>query len=361
MIKTNKLLLPILALLLLIGATSVYSQAPKGKLVPIQIDARSLKDNFLGDPSLQDVDVYLPAGYDANKDTRYPVVYLLHGYTGTKEGWTKNFYQGMSLAESMDELISAGKSKPMIVVAPNAKNAFGGSFYMDSSVTGLWATYISKELVEKVDHDFRTIQDASGRGIAGHSMGGYGALMLGMMNPKVYSAIYALSPCCMGFESDLGIGSPGWQATIAVTDLEAIRKPPFTNFFAIANTAMAAALSPNMDNRDFYVNYPFKMEGGNMVPNEPTYSLWKSKMPIYVVDEYKESLHGMRGIAFDVGENEEFRHIIVGTGILSRELAAARIPHTYTVYAGADHVNKIRERFEQFVIPFFSRTLADAR
>ncbi len=360
--QIRKLELFIAAVLLMwLAVPAALAQDGKGKLVTIRIDAESLRGNFLGDPSVQEADVYLPPGYDADEAKRYPVVYLLHGYTGAKEAWTKKGYQGMSLAESMDRLIAEGTSRPMIVVAPNAKNSFLGSFYTDSSVTGLWGTYISKELVARIDHDYRTINDPSARGIAGHSMGGYGALMLGMTHPEIYGAVYALSPCCMGLESDLGADSPGWKAALAVTDLDAIRKPPMTNFFAIANTALAAALSPNPSNKQFYVSFPFRMEDGKMVPNEPAYSEWRSKMPIYLVDKYKENLHSLRGLVFDVGEREEFTHIKVATRIFSQELAEGGIPHTYSIYADGDHSGKIRERFENFVVPFFSRTLATAK
>ena len=147
----------------------------------------------------------------------------------------------------------------------------------------------------------------------------------------------------------------------AVTDLDAIRKPPITNFFAVANTALSIALSPNPENKEFFVSYPFRMDEGKMVPNEPAYSTFRSKMPIYLVDKYRDNLHGLRGLAIDVGEKEEFTHILATTRIFSQKLAEAGVPHTYSIYADGNHSGLIRKRLEDFVIPFFSRTLADAK
>ncbi len=361
MLKKYRILLPVVALLIIVAASGAFARIPVGRLVTISIDSAALKGNMLGDPSVQEADVYLPPGYVTDTAKRYPVVYLLHGYTGVKESWTKFGYQGLKLADSMDALIAEGKSKEMIIVAPNAKNAFLGSFYTDSPVTGGWATYISKELVERIDREFRTISDPSGRGIAGHSMGGYGAMILGMTNPKVYGAIYALSPCCMAFEGDIGPEAAEMPKAIAVTDLADLRQKPAENLFTTFYTGLAAAFSPNPGNKEFYVSYPFKMENGKVVPNEPAYSEWRARMPLYLVEEYRENLHGLRGLAFDVGENEEYPHISQSTRELSQKLAELKIPHTFSVYPVGDHSGKIRERLENFVIPFFSRTLADAR
>ena len=65
----------------------------------------------------------------------------------------------------------------------------------------------------------------------------------------------------------------------------------------------------------------------------------------------------LRGIVLDVGERDEFTHIRRATPMLSAELAEREIPHSFEIYAGGDHGNKIGERFNTKVIPFFTAVL----
>ena len=155
-----------------------------GELVEIEVPAAELKDNLLGDPVKQKVAVYLPPGYESSPTRRFPSLYLLHGFLSNNRAWT-NGYQGMNLQVTMDEMIKAGKIREMIVVVPNGDNAYHGGFYTNSSVNGNWEDYIYHELVQYIDTNYRTLARGESRGIAGHSMGGYGALMLAMRHPDV--------------------------------------------------------------------------------------------------------------------------------------------------------------------------------
>ena len=80
-------------------------------------------------------------------------------------------------------------------------------------------------------------------------------------------------------------------------------------------------------------------------------------MPLYMVEEKKENLLKLRGLYFDYGQKEEFSHIRISTTLFSKALAERNIPHVFEVYAGGDHGNKIRERMETRVLPFFSEKL----
>ena len=189
-------------------APAAAGNAAAGKLVQVKVSAPALKGNMLGDPAAQSVAVYLPPSYDTSPARRFPTIYLLHGFTGNNKAWTTNGYQGMSLQPLMDEMIKSGKIREMIVVAPNGWNAYRGAFYTNSSVTGNWEDYIYRDLVQSIDANYRTIAKPESRGIAGHSMGGYGAVTLAMKHPDVFSAVYALSPCCLGMEGDFTSDNP---------------------------------------------------------------------------------------------------------------------------------------------------------
>ncbi len=81
----------------------------------------------------------------------------------------------------MDEGIAEGRFGELIIVMPDERRTVGGgSYYVNSAVTGNWEDFTTQELVAFVDTNYRTIARASSRGLADHSMGGYGALTLAM-------------------------------------------------------------------------------------------------------------------------------------------------------------------------------------
>ena len=98
--------------------------------------------------------------------TRYPVVYLLHGFLGNDKAWLDEA-QWADAPKAMDRLITAGKIREMIVVMPDGSNKLFGSFYTNSVTTGNWEDFITQDLRRYVDSKYRTIQLARARGIAG--------------------------------------------------------------------------------------------------------------------------------------------------------------------------------------------------
>ena len=231
----------------------------------------SLAGNLVGDPTTQHVFVYLPPGYARASAKRYPTLYLLHGYSGRPEEWVKNGHQGMNLTPEMDSLIAKGVAAEMIVVVPNARNAYLGSFYTNSPVTGNWEDYIYRDLVTYIDNRFRTIAKPAARGIAGHSMGGYGAFMLAMKHPDVFGSVYALAPCCLGFEGDITADNHAWAKAARVTSQDAFSREPqsFDDFWVNVLIAVSAAFAPNTGKGPVYADFPFAEKNGLLVANEP--------------------------------------------------------------------------------------------
>lgn len=345
------------------AATTLSAQtpakAPTGSIIDLQVAAPSLKGNLLGDPTTQHVFVYLPPSYKTELSRRFPTLYLLHGYNGRPEEWIKDAYQGMDLRTEIDSLIAKGIAAEMIVVVPNGSNAYLGSFYTNSVVTGNWEDYMTRDLVSYIDKNYRTLARSSSRGIAGHSMGGYGAFMLAMKHPDLFGATYALSPCCLGFEGDMTSDNPNWAKAAKVISRGIYAKEPesYDTFWAEIMVAISAAFSPNLEKKPMYGDLPFVAKDGVLVKSEPAYSNFRAKMPLYLIEQYRENLMGLRGIFMDVGEVDEFSHIRLGTAKLSTALSERGIPHTFEIYKGGDHGNKIRERFDSKLIPFFSTVL----
>jgi len=169
------------------------AQQPTEHLIQTTIPAPSLVNNLFDTPTEQPVLVYLPPSYNTSK-SRYPVVYFLPGFTTDVTEMIDGTFQGLNIQTAMDSLIAAGNIREMIFVVANGRNFLGGSFYVNSPVTGNWEDFIVKDVVHFVDKKYRTLKNAASRGIAGSSMGGFGAINLGMLHPDVFSAVYSLSP-----------------------------------------------------------------------------------------------------------------------------------------------------------------------
>src|SRR5688500_1060994 len=252
-----------------VGAAAVtllgaHASAQTGVIRRIDVPAPSLRGNLVGDPEARRVSIYLPERYFTHPRQRFPVIYLLHGFSADDRAFIAGAYQGLNVRVSMDSLIAAGKVKPMIVVPPNARNRFDGSFYANSVTTGKWEDFIVRDLVGYVDRHFRTIRSASRRGVAGHSMGGYGAIHVGMRNPNVFSAVYALSPCCLS-NSVLALSGSmrtHWRRALSVTDTSQIKG---AGFFPNILMALSAAYSPARNRPPLYVEYPVAIRGDSLV------------------------------------------------------------------------------------------------
>ncbi len=330
----------------------------QGELVETRFTASALAGNLLGDPVEQPLSIYLPPGYAASPARRFPTVYLLHGFTGKIQDWTTDGYQGLNLRDAMDGLIRTGAVPPMIVVVPNGNNAFHGSFYVNSTATGRWDDAISQELVAFVDARYRTIRSSRSRGVAGHSMGGFGAISLGMNHPDVFGSVYAMSPCCLALEADLGGENPVWSTVQKLKSRDELPADPQTpaEFWTDVFVAASAAFSPDPARPPFYGAYPYEAKDGRLVPAEPAYSQWRSKMPLYRVESNRTKLLSLRGLVIDVGDHDDFSHIRLGSRLFSDALAERDIPHIFEIYADGDHGNRISERLKR-ALRFFAETL----
>jgi len=332
-----------------------------GTLENLQVHSKALENNKLGDSADQAVAVYLPPSYKTSPAKRYPTLYLLHGFDSNIRSWTSHGYQDMNLQDSMDALVAAGAVREMIVVVPNGRNSYLGSFYTNSSVTGKWEDFILQDLVSYVDSHYRTVPRAESRGIAGHSMGGCAAIMMGMKHPEVFSAVYAMSPCCLGMEADLTSSNPIWHAALAAKskgakDQFASDPQSLEQFWVDAFLSLAAALSPDLNQGPFFVDLPYRDQNGNLVQDEPAWTEWHEKMPLEIVSNYGTNLLQLRGLFIDYGLEDDFTHIPVTARLFSEKLDRLGVPHIMASYRG-DHSDHIRERLETSALPFFSRVL----
>jgi S-formylglutathione hydrolase FrmB len=133
--------------------------------------------------------LYTPPRYEADR-RRYPLLLLLHGMWGCQQDWVFDGH----IPATMDRLIAAGEVPPMIVAMPSDGLHDDGTFYVNwHDGSGRFEDYFLQEVLVEVDRKFRTSRSRKRRAIAGLSMGGFGAMHLGLRHPEQFSIIAGLS------------------------------------------------------------------------------------------------------------------------------------------------------------------------
>jgi enterochelin esterase-like enzyme len=331
-------------------ATLVFSQtgttpAKKGTVEKITVHGKSLEGNLEGDSPDRDVFVYLPPSYATERNRRYPVVYLLHGYGLTGERWVPF----INLPDAGDKTVTAGTAKEMILVSPDAFTKYSGSMYSSSPVTGDWETFISEDLVSYIDSHYRTLTNRMSRGLAGHSMGGYGTVRIGMKRPDVFSSMYIMSACCLMNNPGAGRGAQAAAKQPPPDNAKAKGKNGKGGGFGNVQAAEAASWSPNPQNPPDFFDLPVK--DGEVQPAIAV--KWIANSPLAMVDQYMTNLKKYHAIAGDCGLQDG----LVGSNKdLDASFTRLGIVHTFETYEG-DHTNRVKERFEGSVLPFFSSNL----
>jgi len=166
----------LLILLLLVAIAAYYYHTQNA----VRFEVVQFKSNLVG--KVLPYGVVLPPGYGliTSRRIRYPVLFLLHGWSGGYNSWT-----------SQTALKQYAAEYQMIIITPEG----GNSWYTDSATvpSDQFEAYVMRELIADVDSRFRTIADRRGRGIAGVSMGGYGALKFGFKHPEKFSLAASMS------------------------------------------------------------------------------------------------------------------------------------------------------------------------
>jgi enterochelin esterase-like enzyme len=322
--------------------------ARRGTVERVAVHGKSLEGNLEGDSPDRQVSIYLPPSYATDTSRRFPVVYLLHGYGVRDNVFIDDIGR---LVESADRLAGAqGFSEP-IVVMPNAFTLHGNSFYSNSPATGDWEKFIAEDLVSYVDSHYRTLTARMSRGLAGHSAGGYGALRIAMKRPEVFSSLYVMSACCATPITAAEI-LPFAGAAEAIKTREqaeaASSKPGAVSF----GFAMAAAWSPNPSKPPLFVDLPV----ANGAARQDVLDKWNANAALAMVEQGAANLQRFYAVAFDIGTRDQ---LLAGNRQLHEALVRLRVPHYYEEYDG-DHMDKVRERIDRNVLPFFSTYLVAA-
>lgn len=308
----------------------------------IRIRGASLEGNLEGNTADRDALVFLPPSYARERSRRYPVVYALHGYSIGAEQWAKEIH----VPQTIEGAFARG-AREMIVVLPDSKTVHNGSMYSSSVTTGDFEAFIARDVVSYVDAHYRTIRDRNSRGLVGHSMGGYGASRIGMKHSEVFGSLYIMSPCCLS-PRGTGTAAANEEALAAVKTPADSAKLPFG---IRTQLAAAAAWSPNPKNPPLYLDLPIGEDQQSVLAR------WAANAPLAFIDQYVGNLRRYSGIVIDVGDKDGLR---ADASKLHDALDKYAIVHGFEIYPGT-HTSNVAVRFQDHVMPFFSRTLSFAQ
>jgi putative tributyrin esterase len=171
----------IVGVILAAGASAARAQTSAARAVPPKAAGCATSDFHAAHLNGKDVkfNVILPQDYAAG-ERRFPVLYLLHGFSGNYADWC-----------SLTHIVDYANLYEEIIAMPEGANSWYVNNYADPKMQ--WEDYILDDFIPYVDAHYRTIPTRAGRAIAGLSMGGYGALFLALKHPNTFAAAASLS------------------------------------------------------------------------------------------------------------------------------------------------------------------------
>lgn len=256
----------------------------------------------------------------------------------------------MNLAEELDRQIREGSTRPLIVVMPDAKTKLGGSWYTDSVSSGNWESFISKELVGFIDAKYSTRASREFRGIAGQSMGGYGALRIAMHNPDVFSSVLGMS--AVNLYDPNPFGEAGVRAAFESEVVPTLRD---AGLIVRLLYSKAVAFSPNPEGYVF-ADFPYLRKGDEFPSQTTVWSKWLEHTLVRRVEEYQRNLKLLH-IRLEVGADDP---AIKEMSTFADELNRNEVPFELIKFEGG-HVGGVRKRFEGPVFEFFDRVFKEVR
>jgi enterochelin esterase family protein len=275
------------------------------------VSSPALEGNPLGDPSTRPLAVYLPPGYDAEGSARYPVLYVLHGYTGDVAALIGGRPWETNVLQWIDRLTTSGAMPPTLLAVVDGFSRLGGSQYLDSIHNGAYATYTVRDIVGHVDATYRTIAHEGGRAVLGKSSGGYGSLYLTMTHPGTFCAFASHSGDTLFRQSQVPsfvvaqreLEKAGNDIAAFVAAFEAKPKRPQSEYATMEMLGYAAAYSPRAAEA-FALDLPWDERTGAL--REDVFARWLAYDPVEMCVDKRAELARLRLRYVDCGRRDEY-------------------------------------------------------
>lgn len=337
-----------------------WSRTFVGRLDELEIDSETLKGNALGDPHVRPLWVYTPPGYDDDPERRYPCVYVIQGLTGQLDMWKNREPFRPTFPEAVDELFASEGAPPVLVAFVDCWTSLGGSQFLNSPGTGRYLDFLCDEVVPFVDDRYRTIAERAYRGIQGKSSGGYGALVVPMLRPDVFSALAShagdsLFEACYlpEFRDAVRALRDDYEGSFERFWADFRSRVPFTkkeDDVLLDIWCMAACYSADDDGT---VRLPFDIETGMLI--DDVWQRWLDKDPVRMIPRHADALRSMRAIWIDAGTKDEW-YLDVGATAMSKQLEELGVEHTLELF-DAGHM-RIGYRYPRS-LAFLARALSE--
>jgi S-formylglutathione hydrolase FrmB len=311
-----------------------------GALDRLVIESEALASNPLGDPNRRPLYVYRSPGVVSGAATDVPAVYVLQGFSGQVDMWLSRPGLDLTDIERLDALWATPEqaAPDAVVVFVDAWTSLGGSQFLNSSATGNYTDYICDEIVPFVDARYPI--DPSRRAVAGKSSGGYGAMVLPMLRPGIFSA---LATHCGDALFEVGYVPDFPKAVRALRDgfdgsyerfLEAYRSRERFDYERFGDAlnmyAMAACYSPD-PSEPTAVQLPFDVRTGRLVPD--VWQRWLEHDPVRMAPNHAETLRALKLIYIDAGLHDEY-HLDLGAQAFADTLGDLDIGSVFELYPG---------------------------
>ena len=302
---------------------------PKGRVENLVLDSALLKNNFLGESGIREVDVYLPANAAPEG---LPLLVDLVGFTAggpVHTNW-KNFSE--NLPERLDRLIGSGAMPPCVVAFPDCFTRLGGNQYINSAAVGPWADVLLKEFVPLVERKFHC-GGTGKRGAFGKSSGGYGAIVHALLYPDFWSAA-ACHSGDMAFELCYLREFPALLRALAkqggdigkwIDAFYAAPKTKDSDVHHLMALAMCATYDPDIS-VPYGVRLPVDPKTCELIPER-----WKSYVawdPLTLIETKGNGLKSLKALYIDCGDIDQY-DLVYGARRFHRALERLGVPHVY--------------------------------
>lgn len=317
-----------------------WSRPLRGSFDRLVVESDLLAGNPLGDPVRRPLHVLRPPGVELDHPRELPAIYVIQGYTGAVDMWTNRNAFEPTLIDRLDALLADPDVPDAIIVLVDCWTAYGGSQFLDSAGTGPYQSYLCDEIVPLVDERYPTAADRDHRGITGKSSGGYGAMVVPMMRPDVFSALAshagdALFEVSMQpeFAQTARTLRDHFDGSYDVFFERLAEADPFDfgrHGTPLMTYACAACYSPD-PGRPGKALLPFELETGRLI--DDVWQLWLDHDPVRMAPAHAEALRSMRRIYLDAGNSDEW-HLDLGAQAFSNELGKLGVRHSLELFDG---------------------------
>jgi S-formylglutathione hydrolase FrmB len=288
------------------------------------VASEALAQNPLGDPATRPVAIYLPPEYDPQGSRRYPVLYVLHGYTGDVAALISSRPWETNVLQWGDRLMRERRMPAAIIALVDGFTRLGGSQYVDSVHNGRYATYTTRDVVGHMDAGYRTIPSEGGRAVVGKSSGGFGAMHLVLERPGVFAAFashsgdsyfrYAHLPAFATVHRMLETYDFDIAAYVAAFELKPKRS--HAEYTTMEMLAYTAAYSPRSATA-FDLDLPFDRATGAL--REDVFARWLAFDPAERVATHRAELERLRLRYLDCGRRDEY-NLDIGSRVVAARI-----------------------------------------